>query len=105
VNQYPTREQFVPLRQFVLYRSKPDDESNQVTTSMLRNAAKANFTLDELGWSLCPRGDRTKWDGLMGWFVAQVRADPALRADGYLRQWFAAAETAQCGMPLTRRRG
>jgi hypothetical protein len=48
----PTLDHILPVS-----RGGTDDESNWATTSMLRNSAKANFTLDELGWSLCSPGD------------------------------------------------
>jgi hypothetical protein len=74
-------------------RGGADDESNWITTSMVRNAAKANFTLDELGWSLCEPGCIEEWDGLTRWFVDQARADRTILSDIYFRQWFAAANS------------
>jgi hypothetical protein len=43
--------EFVPTIDHILpvSRGGTDDESNWATTSMLRNSARANFTLDELG--------------------------------------------------------
>jgi hypothetical protein len=82
----PTIDHILPVS-----RGGTDDESNWATTSMLRNSAKANFTLDELGWSLHPPGDMREWDGLLGWFVDQARADRTVLEDPYLRQWFSAA--------------
>jgi HNH endonuclease len=38
-------------------RGGADDESNWVTTSMARNSAKMNWTLEELGWTLHPPGN------------------------------------------------
>jgi hypothetical protein len=83
---FPTIDHLVPVA-----RGGADEDSNWITTSMVRNAAKSVFTLDELGWSLHPPGNVAEWDGLTGWFVARVRVDPSLLADLYLRQWFAAA--------------
>ena len=34
-------------------RGGADDESSWVTTSVARNSAKMNWTLDELGWTYC----------------------------------------------------
>lgn len=82
----PTLDHVVPVS-----RGGADDESNWVTTSMLRNSAKANFTLDELGWELLSTGG-DRWDGMMGWFVQQVEADIAKRQDAYLRKWALAAK-------------
>lgn len=83
---FPTIDHFVPVA-----RGGADDESNWITTSMVRNAAKSAFTLDELGWSLRPPGNIAEWDGLTGWFVDRAKADPAILTDIYFRQWFAAA--------------
>ena len=86
----PTIDHILPVS-----RGGSDDESNLVTTSMLHNSQKANSTLDELGWRLHPPGDKKDWDGLLGWFVGQARADCAVLDDSYLRQWFSAAGHAR----------
>jgi hypothetical protein len=83
---FPTIDHLVPVA-----RGGADDESNWITTSMVRNAAKSVFTLEELGWPLHPPGNIAEWDGLTGWFVARVKADPSILTDLYLRQWFAVA--------------
>ena len=71
-------------------RGGRDDESNWVTTSMLRNSAKANWTLDELGWALLPDEQLNKWDGLTEWFLAFLAKDSRWR-DPYIRRWELAA--------------
>jgi hypothetical protein len=43
---FPTIDHLVPVA-----RNGTNDESNLVTTSMVRNAAKANFTIEEIGWN------------------------------------------------------
>jgi hypothetical protein len=83
---FPTVDHRVPVA-----RGGADDDTNWITTSMVRNAAKGVLTLDELGWSLQPPGHIREWDGLTGWFVDQARADRTILADVYFRQWFAAA--------------
>ena len=83
---FPTIDHIVPVT-----RGGADDETNWVTTSMLRNSAKGNWTLDELGWTLRPASGQEGWDGLMRWFVAHTEGDPAILASGYLRRWRAAA--------------
>jgi hypothetical protein len=85
----PTLDHILPVS-----RGGTDDKSNWATTSMLRNSAKANFTLDELGWSLCSPGDMKDWDGLLGWFIEQANADRAVLDDHYLREWFTASRPA-----------
>ena len=71
-------------------RGGKDDESNWVTTSMLRNSAKANWTLAELGWTLLPEEQLSKWDGLTNWFLAFLAREGQWR-DPYIRRWELAA--------------
>lgn len=53
---FPTIDHVVPVA-----RGGADDESNWVTTSMLRNAAKSNWALEELSWKLVPAADVRQW--------------------------------------------
>jgi hypothetical protein len=59
---------------------------------MVLNAAKANFTLEELGWTLHQPNNDNRWDGLTGWFLRQTNLMVELRANPYLRRWLVAAE-------------
>ncbi|MFZ1552039.1 MAG: HNH endonuclease [Anaerolineae bacterium] len=68
-----------------------DDDSNWVTTSMARNSAKMNWTLEQLGWTLHPPRDFHIWDGLVGWFLDYVQVHPEFLANGSMRNWFKAA--------------
>lgn len=72
-------------------RGGADAEANWVTTSMLRNSAKAHWTLAELGWDLHQPGDHTQWDGLTGWFIRYLESDSAPLAVPYVRRWFSAS--------------
>lgn len=90
---FPSLDHVVPVS-----RGGADGESNWVTTSMLRNSAKAHWTLDELGWSLCPPGDRREWDGLSGWFVDYVAAYPELRESPYVARWWRATVAARADL-------
>jgi hypothetical protein len=58
---------------------------------MMRNAAKSNWTLAELGWSLCPVGSLAEWDGLTSLFVDYVDSARSVLDDAYLRRWHSAA--------------
>lgn len=78
----PTIDHVVPIA-----RGGSDADSNRVTTSMMRNAAKANWTMEELGWSLHPAGDLQQWDGLMKQFIALIEMDSAPLAEPYIRKW------------------
>ena len=58
---------------------------------MLRNSAKANWTLEELGWSIHPPGDMTQWDGMLAWCMEFVEKDRELIKDKYISRWYRAA--------------
>ena len=83
---FPTVDHIVPIA-----RGGIDLEENWVTTSMIRNSAKSNWTLEELDWELLAPGEIRPWSGLMSWFLEYVDHHPALLADKYLRRWQRAA--------------
>jgi hypothetical protein len=87
---YPTVDHVVPLA-----RGGRDDETNLVTTSMLRNGAKANWLLEELGWPTERAPVASNWDGMLSWFLSQWKANKQLHANSYLRQWHRAAVQLQ----------
>lgn len=73
-------------------RGGTDDATNLVTTSMVRNSAKANWTLKELGWTLQPAGDLQSWDGLLHWFLEYTKDRPELLKQHLsMGQWHRAA--------------
>jgi hypothetical protein len=82
----PTVDHVVPVA-----RGGADTELNWVTTSMLRNSAKANWTLEELGWTLLPAGDLHAWDGLLGWFIRHVKKHSELLQNPRIAAWNRAA--------------
>ncbi|MCD8300379.1 MAG: HNH endonuclease [Clostridiales bacterium] len=73
-------------------RGGEDSPENWVTTSMMNNAAKGVFTLEQLGWTLKPRGDINEWDGLSGYFVAIVKEEPSLLEVGKIKEWYKATK-------------
>jgi len=79
---YPTIDHVVPLA-----RGGTDDPSNVVTTSMVRNAAKANWTLEELGWPVSLAPPVKDWDGLLPWFLVAFQKFQTLRDDPSTRTW------------------
>ena len=85
----PTIDHVVPVA-----RGGPDDESNIVTTSMLRNAAKGNWLPSELGWSAERVAAREDWDGLLPWFCREHERNERLRRERPLQQWYRAATNA-----------
>lgn len=64
--------------------------ANFATTSMLRNLAKRNATLEQLGWSLHEPGRLADWDGLSSWFIEMVDATPEARQIAHIRDWYGA---------------
>ena len=68
-----------------------DDATNLATTSILRNQAKSNWTLAELGWFLHEPGTLAEWDGLCGWFNDYVAHNPDVLHNLYLKKWHMAA--------------
>ena len=86
---YPTIDHVVPLA-----RGGADDADNVVTTSMVRNAAKANWTLEELGWPVTLATPLADWDDLLPWFLLAFRKFPALRDDAGTCNWHSVAARA-----------
>ena len=82
----PTVDHVVPVA-----RGGVDSEENRLTTSMVRNSAKSNWVLEELGWSVLPVVDDGSWDGLLSWFVRYVGSHEDLLKEAYVRRWFRAA--------------
>lgn len=82
---FPTIDHVRPVS-----RGGPDAEANWVSTSMVRNAAKANFTLEELGWSLRPATPPpgTGWPAGSSDMFRRVRNSWRMRifADGGMRR-------------------
>lgn len=71
-----------------------DDMSNWITTSMARNFAKQNTTLESLGWTLRPPGDFRHWDGMLQWFLQYADAHSEVLANASIRQWHRAGRAA-----------
>jgi hypothetical protein len=89
---YPTIDHVVPVA-----RGGADDESNIVTTSMVRNSAKSNWLLDEVGWSAELSPVAVGWDGLTGWFD-RMTAHDRLRDDRVVNQWRKALRDAHVAL-------
>lgn len=85
----PTIDHIVPVA-----RGGVDEESNWVCTSQLRNSAKANWLLEELGWELHPPGDLQEWDGLFHWYLEYMGNNRHILEDKYFLAWFKTAESA-----------
>ncbi len=79
----PTVDHLYPIA-----RGGEDKEENWITTSMLHNSIKSNWTLEEVGWKLHDRGDLKEWDGLTNEFITLVKRDEELLKDSYIRDWY-----------------
>jgi len=71
-----------------------DDESNVVTTSMLRNSAKSNWLCKDLGWPAELAEPVPGWDGLLPWFLSEWDRNRRLQQYSSLRGWYQAARAA-----------
>jgi 5-methylcytosine-specific restriction endonuclease McrA len=69
-------------------RGGTNDMANLVTTSTVRNSAKSNFTLEELGWKLLDDTELDKWDGMTGWFFEMTERQPKLLEVSDIRGWW-----------------
>ena len=79
---FPTIDHLIPVA-----RGGQDNESNWITTSMVRNSAKSNWTIEELGWTLHHKGQLTNWDGLINCFIDLANKNPVYEKDNYITQW------------------
>lgn len=79
---FPTIDHLIPIA-----RGGEDNDRNWITTSMILNSAKANWTLDEIGWSLHKEGNLECWDGLIRCFLDMTNKNPAYEKDSYVHEW------------------
>ena len=82
----PTLDHIYPIA-----KGGQDDESNWVTTSMKNNSIKSNYTIDEIHWTLYPKGDIAAWDGLTEAFLELLNSDKELLKDSYIKTWYRAS--------------
>ncbi len=85
----PTIDHIVPVS-----RGGEDVESNWVCTSQLRNNAKSNWMVHEIGWHIHEAGSLNEWDGLISWFMAYANDNQSILGDGYLNSWYRAGKRA-----------
>ncbi|KAA3596225.1 MAG: HNH endonuclease [Calditrichaeota bacterium] len=82
----PTIDHIVPIS-----RGGIDEESNWVCTSQLKNSAKSNWLLEELGWELYKSGNLEEWDGMLSWFIKFMEENPKDKEDNFLNSWYKTA--------------
>jgi len=78
----PTIDYLIPI-----VRGGQDNESNWITTSMVRNSAKSNWTIEEIGWNLHDKGQLDEWDGLVNYFMDLTSKNSNYEKDNYIRDW------------------
>ncbi len=69
-------------------RGGVDDPCNWVTTSMMNNMIKSNWTLEQIRWQLYPPGNINDWDGMTSLFVEMVDNNSELLSDNYIKTWY-----------------
>lgn len=79
---FPTIDHLIPVA-----RGGQDNESNWITTSMIRNSAKSNWTLEEIGWKLYDKGQLDNWNGLVNYFIDLTNKNPDYERDNYVSDW------------------
>ena len=82
----PTIDHIVPVA-----LGGADDTNNWITTSMVHNSIKSNWTLEQIGWEIHSIEQSSDWDGLTSEFVKLVEKDISLCEDSYIRKWYNAA--------------
>lgn len=65
-----------------------DTKENRITTSMKNNSIKSNYRLEEIGWSIYPKGDLKEWDGLTSLFINIAEKNKELLNDNYIKNWY-----------------
>lgn len=70
-----------------------DFVDNCVTTSMLHNSIKSNWTLDQLNWELYDAGNYNEYDGLTSLFIQLVNSNKDLLTDSYIKRWYRLSES------------
>jgi hypothetical protein len=79
---FPTVDHLIPIA-----KGGQDNESNWITTSMVRNAAKSNWTIEELGWKLFDKGQLDNWNGLINYFIEFTTKNQDYKMDSYVNTW------------------
>jgi 5-methylcytosine-specific restriction endonuclease McrA len=79
---FPTIDHLNPIA-----RGGQNDFDNLITTSMIRNSAKSNWTIEEIGWKVHAQGHLDNWDGLVNNFIELTEKNPDYEKDNYVRDW------------------
>lgn len=78
----PTIDHLIPIA-----RGGYNNDSNLITTSMIRNSAKSNWTMEEIEWNLHEKGKLKNWDGLIHYFIDLTNKNSDYEQDKYVSSW------------------
>lgn len=79
---FPTIDHLLPVA-----RGGKDTEGNWITTSMIRNSAKSNWVIEEIGWKLYDKGNLNEWNGLIDYFISLTDKNVNYTEDKYVMDW------------------
>ena len=76
--------------------NRPADEFNLATAAYKTKAAKANATLEDLGWKLYSLEEIAdlRWDGMTDWFVRYVDDHRDLLSVPLIARWYKAVQNS-----------
>jgi hypothetical protein len=86
-NLWPTYDHVIPIA-----RGGLDVEDNIVATSMLNNAIKSNWTLQEINFNLYEPGNINEWNGMITWYKKYIKEKGKPELDFSFREWHKALE-------------
>lgn len=81
-NYMPTYDHLIPIA-----RGGLDVAENIVTTSMLMNSIKSNWTIEEVEFRLYEKGDLSKWDGMTKWYREYIEKRGTPEIDDTFMKW------------------
>jgi hypothetical protein len=84
---YPTIDHMIPFA-----KKGKHEKDNWVLTSQLRNSLKSHWTLEELGWKICPHETLKKWDGMTRWFLDFIDKDKSPLENKSIKDWYKVAD-------------
>jgi len=93
----PTLDHIIPIA-----RGGKDEEDNWITTSMLHNDIKSNWSLEQIGWDIKECGDLSEWDGLTKIFIDIVERDANLLNDNYIKKWYTISKSSVSGLDIVK---
>ena len=76
--------------------NRPADEFNLATAAYKTKAAKANATLEDLGWKILSLEEIAdlRWDGMTGWFMNYVDDHRDLLSVPLIARWYKAVQNS-----------